>query len=59
LARERAAEITPKHPETEVSRRMEESNFRQLLRMAGVTLKLQRQEAQLAKQMRDGVSTDV
>ena len=56
---ERAAEITPRHPDTEVIRRMEESNFRQLLRMAGVTLKLQRQEVQLAKQMKDGVSTDV
>ena len=56
---ELAAQIAPTHPDLDVIRRMEESNFRQLLRMANVTVGLQRQEIQKAKLMDSGVSQDV
>ena len=56
---ERAAEIAPTRPDTDLIRRMEESNFRQLQRLTGIILRSQRQEIQLAKLTGNGPSRDV
>lgn len=56
---ERAAEIVPNHPHTEVVRRMEDAGCRQLLRMTDTLIRLRRQELQLDKIRKRGVSRDV
>jgi len=42
--RERAAEIVPTHPNSELMQGMEDSNFRQIARMTGLLIRLKRQE---------------
>jgi hypothetical protein len=56
---ERAAELVPKHPESDLIRRMENSNCRQILRMSSLLIRLRQQEVQMAKFNRSEVPDDV
>ncbi len=56
---ERAAEIVPTHPNTTLMQRMEDSNFRQVARMASLLIRMKRWERQMANRENPAVSEDV
>jgi hypothetical protein len=56
---ERAAEIVPTHPNAALMQRMEDSNFRQVARMAGLFIRMKRWERQIDDRENPAVSEDV
>ncbi len=56
---ERAAEIVPTHPNATLMQRMEDSNFRQVARMASLLIRMKRWERQMANRENPAVSEDV
>jgi hypothetical protein len=56
---ERAAEIVPDRENALLMQRIEDSNFRQVLRLSNLLIRLRREERQIENGKRRGISHDV